>query len=160
WPDLVLYDSEGNDRAYAIFRDGIPPSVGFYDETHALFTIDLETGKKGAGPDEIPWLRQPRVVQSDLLLTKDKTEVWRSLPVTERADWPSIESPQLGNATATLARSWREGRLYYQFSITATPTLNSAQERTERQVGITRVLSPPELRVQLYDMETFKLVEI
>src|SRR5262249_35973778 len=63
-------------------------------------------------------------------------------------------------ATAALSTSWREGRLYYRFEIGSTPILIAAQARSTRQVGTTRILSAPELRLQFYDKDQFKLVEI
>ena len=118
----------------------------------------------------IGWWKRENT-QDAVAATKDKRASVTSaqhpndpLPVTH---WPDIMVPQLGDVTASLSTMWREGRLYYQFSITPSQILNAARQRSEavapslaRDVISGAFVPAPWLSVQLLDSYGFKLIEI
>ena len=165
---LNLFDESGP-RVSVQFQEDERPGLHIDEPDdngiNKTYVIDPKTGKEvredASWYVPVPWLRGPNIPNLPLILTdQDGQEIWRFPAVSQPEGWADIPLPQLGKATASLSTEWKEGRLYYQFSMTPTPTLNAARQRSTRQIGATTLLRAPELGVQLLDKDRFKLIEI
>jgi hypothetical protein len=153
-------------RVAVYFRQRAP-DIGIVEQD-LNYVIDPKTGKEvpdGFAPAPngfVPWLKTINSAPNLplVLIDQHNAELWRFPPVSEPRVWTELSLSQLGKANASFSTEWKDGRLYYQFSVTPTPVLNAARQRSTRQVGATTLLRPPELGIQLFDKDTFKLIEI